>query len=132
MFRERGFCSIEEVDQSRSTSPCRYKLEIKDNEDHEVIFYQNEAIKDIKTFFSYPNDHLVLLRSDIVKVTFLDQLIFVPKQLEEGKMKVKRRTLSLHDSLKNLYLQHFARYGRSDPNLAEEDYEDKADFLNYY
>ena len=58
--------------------------------------------------------------------------MFVPKQLEEGKMKVKRRTLSLHDSLKNLYLQHFARYGRSDPNLAEEDYEEKADFLNYY
>ena len=79
MFRERGFCSIEEVDQSRPTSPCRYKLEIKDNEDHEVIFYQNEAIKDIKTFLSYPNDHLVLLRSDIVKVTFLDQLMFVPK-----------------------------------------------------
>ena len=67
--------------------------------------------------------------ADIVKIIFLEKLIFLLKNLGQGKMKEKRRQLSLHDSLKNLYLQHFSRYGRSNPNTFEEDYEDP---INYY
>merc|ERR1712183_366900 len=62
----------------------------------------------------------------------VDQLILLLKKLEQVKMKEKRGHLSLHDSLKNLYLKHFARDGRSSPNIYEEDYEDKDDFINYY
>ena len=67
--------------------------------------------------------------SDLVKVLLLDELIVLGQNLGQGKMKKKRRQLSLHDSLKNLYLKHFSRYGRSNPNTFEEDYEDP---INYY
>ena len=68
----------------------------------------------------------------LLKSYFVDQLVLLLKKLEQVKTKEKRRHLSLHDSLKNLYLKHFSRYGRSNPNMSEEDYEDKDDFINYY
>ena len=61
----------------------------------------------------------------------LEQMISLLKNLKKGKFKVKRRQLSLHDSLKNLYNKHFARYMRSQPS-GYQDYQEEEDPMTYY
>merc|ERR1712026_72225 len=62
------------------------------------------------------------------RTSVIEQMISLLQNLKQGKIEVKKRPLSLHDSLKNLYLKHFAKRTN---NPGYEDYQDEDDTMFY-